>query len=76
MEISETVRQIVRKRGEAGLDTVVLKSDIKRAFDNIDHAILLKALEKDTVPPRLLRALMLELHGCRLTFRFQGEEWI
>lgn len=74
-EIHELVRSALIKCKAYGLDCTVVKLDIDRAFDSIDHEKLTEALLASSCPARIVRAILLELHDCAIDVLFQGESW-
>ena len=56
-DASFTVKQLIRKRREHGLETWILFIDLVKAFDRVPRELLWKVLLKFGVPPKLVSVL-------------------
>jgi hypothetical protein len=61
MEISEGLRGILQKCKQWSLPCTIAKADIRKAFDNIDHDILVQCLRHHAVPEKITHAVMASL---------------
>jgi ribonuclease HI len=69
LEITESIRTIICKRRQYGHHTAVLQADIRKAFDSMDHGVLIQALQAAHAPPRLTYALMQEHFGVMMNIQ-------
>jgi len=51
-----------------------MQLDIKRAFDNINHDVLVGVLKSYGVPSRIILSIMRELTSCNMHISLQGLE--
>eukprot|EP00971_Amphidinium_carterae_P350116 6491390-Amphidinium_carterae.1 len=68
-EVMALVRNLLHHCFSMGLPLVMVKLDIKKAFDHVSHEALLCMLRARSVPPWLIRTLMALVCGRRLCFR-------
>jgi hypothetical protein len=72
IEITETVRQLLQRKHQRKENVAVMQLDIKRAFDNIHHDMLVDVLISFGVPHRLILSTMRELTACEMYISLQG----
>ena len=75
LEPVDIVRTLLSKGSSWGLPFSFVKGDLFRAFDNIKHGPLQKALDHRLVPSRLQLAIFRELSGTTISLDFQGQEY-
>jgi hypothetical protein len=74
-EVAEATRIAVRKCYEWGVDIFVLKTDVMRAFDSMQHGFVLEALINDGVLKQLQHSVMQEFRERDVNLSFQGCIW-
>ena len=70
-EITEAARLLLQKADEWGIPVAIVKGDVEKAFDNIEHGLLDRALEAKGIPLCLRTAVLRELTGVALDVRLQ-----
>ena len=70
-EVTEAIRLLFQKADEWGIPLAVVKGDVEKAFDNIEHSLLDVALAGKGVPLCLRAAILRELSGVTLDIRLQ-----
>eukprot|EP00971_Amphidinium_carterae_P209590 4157818-Amphidinium_carterae.2 len=68
-EVMAMVRNLLHHCFSMGLPLVMVKLDIKKAFDHVSHEALLRMLRERSVPPWLTRTVMALVSGRRLCFK-------
>jgi Reverse transcriptase (RNA-dependent DNA polymerase) len=63
MEISEGLRGILQKCRQWSLPCTIAKADIRKAFDHMDHDVLVECLRFHSVPEKLTHAVIASLVG-------------
>jgi hypothetical protein len=61
MEISEGLRGLLQKCKQWSLPCTIAKADIRKAFDHIDHDVLVQCLRHHAVPEKIIHATMASL---------------
>jgi hypothetical protein len=65
-----TLKQVIKKRHEHGLQTWLLLIDLVKAFDRVPRELLWQVMSKQGVPPPKLISLLQALQG-KLLVKFQ-----
>jgi hypothetical protein len=74
-DISQTVKLLAQKSSCWGKPCYILKADVFRAFDSMEHEQIANALDYEHCNPRLTHALLRELSASILDLQYQGYEW-
>ena len=70
-EITEALRLLLQKADEWGIPLAIVKGDVEKAFDNIEHGLLDRALLAKGIPLALRTAVLRELTDVTLDIRLQ-----
>jgi hypothetical protein len=74
-DVSEPCRQVLHKSTQWGRRVHMVKVDVKRAFDNINHDKLEASLLDSECHPRLIEALFRDISFARFDLSFAGHHW-
>ena len=69
MDVTFCMRQAIEKSNLWGVPLFLLRFDIRKAFDSIDHGILTGILEDLGISPALILAVLKELVFCQVDVR-------
>lgn len=67
-----TIRQIIQKSNEFGIDIHMLFVDFKKAYDSIRHDYIWRALEELGLSQKFIRLVKVTLNGANAKVRFCG----
>ena len=70
-EISESARHILQKSAQWNKDCVIMKCDVAKAFDSLNHNHIVTTLRFHKTPELLIHAIMEELSDCAAQFSLQ-----
>jgi hypothetical protein len=69
-----TLKQLIRKRAEHGLETWLLLIDLVKAFDRVPRELLWDVMLKQGVPPKLISLLKALHNTVKIKFFVDGVE--
>jgi hypothetical protein len=71
MNITETARLLLQRSSAWRADFCILKCDIRKAFDSLQHDVIVSCLQKRGAPPLLTHAFLNELCFSEMHMEFQ-----